>query len=213
MPKRLPSPSIAPGAPFIDKLALTVKVADSADQLRLLDALLLLGDDPRYALSAGRVKKGYDYSCSLSLTSDVDVFLQVKPRRPGAAFARIELNPSKAGREGMKTYHRIASSLFPDDYACTAGVSRIDIAADFEVAIADLNIRSTRHRKTMTVYGSNGGIETIYLGLVKSKTQVRFYDKARQLREVEGLELKGSRTRVEICLMKFTRFVVLGVLK
>jgi hypothetical protein len=209
-----PSPRHTAGTILIDKLALTVPITDPAAQFHLLDALSPLGDYAPSALHAGRLTRAYEHGRHSHLTNNAHASIQASPRRPGAAFSRIEFNPSKAGPEGMQAYHQLATRLFPTSYALTACVTRIDIAIDFfGVSIADFNVRSTRHRKTMTVSGSRGLTETIYLGLAKSKTQVILYDKARQLRETEGSQLKGFCTRIEARIRTFTPVVQLGEIK
>lgn len=210
-------PLIRLTAPLIDKLALTIPVIGAAEQGHVIESIEGLRERHGLPQLRSHFQRGYAYAAVLPLSGANRLLVQAKPTRPRAkqsAFARIEFNPSKVGAGGMHEFHTIAASLFPADYTRHARVSRLDVAVDaYGTRISNLAIRSRRHQKSMVVLGRHGDIETIYLGVRRSGTQIAVYDKTTQLRETEGIRLADPCIRFEIRIRTLMRVSELANLR
>jgi hypothetical protein len=91
--------------PIIDKISFTVPVTEHTAQAHLVGRIEdYLRDRAMHALPYGHKAK-YAYAVSVPLSSSATLIVQAAPTRQykqGSAFARLELNPVKAGVIGMR---------------------------------------------------------------------------------------------------------------
>jgi hypothetical protein len=187
--------------PFIDKISFTVPVTEHAAQAHLVGRIEGYRRDRAIHAPPPRHKANYAHAVSIPLNSSATLLVQAAPtgqRKQGSAFARLELNPARAGIIGIREFQLIAADLFPCDYIRAARVSRVDVAIDIHgTKISELAIYSPRHQKSMVAFGRWGDIETMYIGAKRSGKQVVVYDKARQLREKQRVNVVEECTRFE----------------
>ncbi len=92
-------------------------------------------------------------------------------------FARVELNPAKT--HGWPKVLREEVQPFLRRGWRSTHITRVDPAVDYPVALQDHVYYAGNHKGT--IHYTREGIETVYLGSVKSENRLRIYDKAKEL--------------------------------
>ena len=105
---------------------------------------------------------------------------------------KIEFNPNKADLDSLA----LLLGCMKGHALSVARFSRIDIAIDYAMYINPLGWRAENfiHEKA---YKSSGLVKTLYFGSPQSDLQIRIYDKAGELRDVQKIELGYEIWRVE----------------
>lgn len=160
----------------IDKLSLIYDVprmisdsVDSKNFYRLFDRIIS---------SSSRVFTDmclYEYHAEWN---GVHVFWGRGDADPVGQTIKIEMNPNKVDWEQISTLLRVFGRL---DSVLRGRVSRIDVAVDYKCELDPYMFFDTYKRKGGCIWGSNG-IETVYLGMRSSDSQIRIYDKAKETR-------------------------------
>jgi Putative phage replication protein RstA len=96
---------------------------------------------------------------------------------------RLEFNPSKIDKNKKIFLKKHVLPLLID-----FGYTRIDLAIDVDENITDYHFEITGRTKTH-IFARDGELATIYIGSRSSKVLMRIYDKKRQLKEKEQVEI------------------------
>lgn len=97
---------------------------------------------------------------------------------------KIEFNPSKVSEE-QKEFLRTEVLILLND----VGFSRLDLAIDIR---RDLSLFTFEifNRKRTKIFSKTSELETMYIGSRNSRIMQRIYDKKRQLKDVEDVDLE-----------------------
>ncbi|MDT2507869.1 replication initiation factor domain-containing protein [Enterococcus avium] len=96
---------------------------------------------------------------------------------------RLEFNPSKIDKDKQIFLKKHVLPLLID-----FGYTRIDLAIDVNENITDYNFEISGRTRTF-IHARDGELATMYIGSRSSKIMMRIYDKKRQLREKEQIEI------------------------
>lgn len=202
--------------PKIDKITIVFDLPDAQHQQNILGYTWDLKHYPVGGLKPGAYK-GYKGAISFTgLNKDGStptnaILLQFGPKKnPTAAFCRIEFNPSKVTNAQLAALRKFLFNDLSIDLPgalAAAWITRLDICCDVSgVTMEEFHATAARKRFTMMGFGTDGRIETAYLGKM-SGAQVKIYDKAKEA----GLD--EAVTRIEVSLKKRLMFKELTSVK
>ena len=114
--------------------------------------------------------------------------------------SRVEFNPGRLWKADPRSpartfFGQLAGRLLQTD----SRISRLDVAVDLPVSIAEVQALPDAWRKTTTFSGIRG-VETINLGTRESRRQIVIYDKHRERQD------RGHGPRGEVPIGALTRF-------
>lgn len=167
---------------FIDKLALTIPIAEGERQgvLDRLDERERWHDDlVGPARSAGR----YQYKYVYTAPNGHAVLIFASPRR-AANFLKLEYSPNNISESGRDALSALLQAVIGSGYreAFYAGaVNRIHVAFEkTRIPLSDLWVSDSKPRKSAIIRGDDGKTETVYLPFGATR-QLCVYDKRQQL--------------------------------
>lgn len=99
---------------------------------------------------------------------------------------RLEFNPSKIEKEQEIFLKKYVLPMLID-----VGFTRIDLAIDVDDKLTDYYFEILGRTRTL-IHARDGELATMYIGSRNSKVMMRIYDKKRQLREKEGVEIEDD---------------------
>lgn len=194
--------------PKIDKISACVPIIDLEEQQAVRQVLIACIKSPEDGFLELKGAGGYKLQVKMHLPDALGgwgsefVLIQADPFSPKTAFIRMEWNPYKAGPKGMEYLKAMLTSMLPEGYGQViknGKVSRLDIALDLPgTHLDDLLIKANQMRTAMHRAGTDGRLETVYLGRPTSN-QVVAYDKNKELSK-SGKGGVGDMTRIEFRL-------------
>jgi len=136
----------------------------------------------RWLRDHGRRVESREYGLASTLPNpngqDSIAFVACRPVRPFVRFARVDFNPSRTPMAPRILSTLLQPFLPPQGWTATR-LTRIDIAVDYLVALAEL-VAFARNR-TANLYCGPAGIETMVLGAKRSRRKLVLYDKRAEM--------------------------------
>ena len=213
--------------PKIDFMIVTLKVEDSETRKSIathISQMLMDRDEPQYETYyvkhlPNKAKGNYHGFTHNLKISDLPglAAIQFKPKNRSYNDLKITIIPSqwtsKHVEQFWNTIYAISSGNIDTDYIIKYGkITRLDWAIDFiNVDTSDFLIEkvSKNKRKNVTYYGSEGGVETSYIGpngqkLSPQNFKAYIYDKHTKSKEDKEKPIYGDllHMRLEIRLLK-----------
>lgn len=200
--------------PLIDKISITVPVADKETREKIQHSLVSMAgdqDEPQFEF-ASVVKTNYAHAINCTPPGANDkILIQVVPKKiTTTGFLRFEFNPTKIGGENLAMFKELLfelsyTELSWADVIKAGRVTRLDVAIDMiNAPTSDLLIESHVPGKSHVYFSQSGNVETSYVGLKKpgKASDQKVYDKLQEEtdKNIDPGYSGVFRTRVEITL-------------
>ena len=198
--------------PKIDKLTLVFDVDQELREalVQFISQAPKLDEEGQVSYASAAQLPGARYKWNVEFKSKTlgeKVLVQAVPKVKNAKHTfRIEMNPAKLGRNGLKIFREqfhefmFTAISFPQVIE-VAKVTRLDLAVDvIGVQIGELLLELRKPGKWHAYHAEDGLMETIYLGIKSKSNSTRWaYDKLKQLEETGATPLHGTadHTRIE----------------
>jgi hypothetical protein len=180
--------------PKIDKISITFAINDEDAQKgigSLLTNVVLDQDTPYFQNAYFKKGKAGGYAHSVHLKhpeTKQTILIQAAPHYKKNRFLRLEFNPTKLGKAGMKFFREKLVDVLLFDYSyediiAQGQITRLDIASDIiGVTMNDILVRPTKPQVTMAFLGKTGSLESIYPSKPKpdDKSTSKVYDKKQE---------------------------------
>jgi hypothetical protein len=202
--------------PKIDRLSITLNIADTTKRKIIRQHLIDMADSGNPLLTMWKKFKGwgsgkYDRSFALKVSNGKSILVQCAPIKSAVSFLRFEFNPAAIGPGGVAAFrdHLLAingGALTYKKLAHSGKVTRLDIAVDLvNIDLEDLLISTAKPGISQSYFGLTGKAETKYLNVNKKGSNLYVYDR-KTLLQKQKAEGKGSGS--EFGQAKYTRVEV-----
>jgi hypothetical protein len=183
--------------PFIDKISITLAVPEvhlSSVWTAVKELIKVSG-----LFKKTKWSKLYKINGLISgASTDERVLFQFGTKDDKPPHCRLEFNPHKLGMDGLNDLDNILAEIFPDGWGYifkNGRVTRLDVAVDLPGVRMDQFLFLAHQGATYQRFGTNGHLETFYIGRSRGN-QTRIYSKKKE-QIAKGKPFGKSVVRVE----------------
>jgi hypothetical protein len=183
--------------PFIDKISITLAVSE----VHLLSVWTAVKELIKLTGLFKKTKSSKLYKINgliCGASTDERVLFQFGTKDDKPPQCRLEFNPKKLGIDGLNDLDNILGEIFPDGWGYFfkhGRVTRLDVAVDLPGVRMDQFLFLAHQGETYQRFGTNGHLETFYVGTSKGN-QTRIYSKKKE-QLAKGKPFGKSVVRVE----------------